>query len=152
MEARLIPTPTSRVARSSRSGSDIDAAKKKTAQDVAALSQQVGTLHAEVIRLDALGARLVQMAGLDRGEFDFSQPPAVGGPLTGRRQRPSEQQPAERSMRCRAPERSFRTARPFDISAHAAGESRQPLVSRSTPWISHFGRRNDPFTGHVAHL
>src|SRR5262245_56266376 len=44
---------------------DIDAAKKKTEQDVAALGQQVGTLHAEIIRLDALGARLVQMAGLD---------------------------------------------------------------------------------------
>lgn len=33
-------------------------------------------------RLDALGQHLTTMADLEEGEFDFSQPPALGGPLS----------------------------------------------------------------------
>ena len=54
---------------------------KRTAQaDVDALSAKVGELQAHVMRLDALGGQLTSMAGLKRGEFDFSAPPAEGGP------------------------------------------------------------------------
>src|SRR6185295_16765293 len=35
---------------------------------------------AHVIRLDALGKRLTQMANIDGREFDFGSEPAVGGP------------------------------------------------------------------------
>lgn len=45
-----------------------------------ALAQRLGHLQAQVMRLDALGARLTTMAGLDSKEFDFSRRPAVGGP------------------------------------------------------------------------
>ena len=41
---------------------------------------RLGELNAHVIRLNALGARLTRMAKLDDGEFDFSGPPAIGGP------------------------------------------------------------------------
>ena len=37
-------------------------------------------MNAHVIRLDALGRRLTEMANLDKGEFDFDSEPAVGGP------------------------------------------------------------------------
>ena len=37
-------------------------------------------MNAHVIRLDALGERLTQMAGLDDGEFDFNSAPPLGGP------------------------------------------------------------------------
>ena len=37
-------------------------------------------MKARVIRLDALGARLTEMADLDDGEFDFDATPALGGP------------------------------------------------------------------------
>lgn len=46
------------------------------------LAQRVGRLQAEVIRLNALGERLVTHAGLEEGEFDFTQSPPVGGPET----------------------------------------------------------------------
>jgi murein DD-endopeptidase MepM/ murein hydrolase activator NlpD len=39
-------------------------------------------VNAHVLRLDAVGKRLVQMADLDTREFDFSIPPASGGPET----------------------------------------------------------------------
>ncbi len=47
---------------------------------VAALATRVGQMQAQLIRLDALGRHLTEVAKLDRGEFDFNQPPAVGGP------------------------------------------------------------------------
>lgn len=45
-----------------------------------ALARRLAELHAHVTRLDAAGARITQMANLDKGEFDFSQPPPLGGP------------------------------------------------------------------------
>ncbi len=45
-----------------------------------ALAQRLGHLQAQVMRLDALGERLTNMAGLDSKEFDFSRRPAMGGP------------------------------------------------------------------------
>jgi murein DD-endopeptidase MepM/ murein hydrolase activator NlpD len=45
-----------------------------------AIASRVGQMNAHVIRLDALGRRLTEMANLDKGEFDFTNPPAVGGP------------------------------------------------------------------------
>jgi murein DD-endopeptidase MepM/ murein hydrolase activator NlpD len=45
-----------------------------------ALVQRVGHLQADVVRLNALGQRLIVHAGLEEGEFDFTNPPAIGGP------------------------------------------------------------------------
>ncbi len=45
-----------------------------------ALSSRIGLLQAHVMRLDALGRKLIHMASIDEGEFDFNQTPAMGGP------------------------------------------------------------------------
>ena len=45
-----------------------------------ALASRIGQMNAHVIRLDALGRRLTEMANLDKGEFNFDSEPAVGGP------------------------------------------------------------------------
>jgi murein DD-endopeptidase MepM/ murein hydrolase activator NlpD len=42
---------------------------------------RLAKLQARIVRLDALGERLTSVAKLEEGEFDFSQPPALGGPL-----------------------------------------------------------------------
>lgn len=49
-------------------------------QNVDALALRLGRMNAHVVRLDALGTRLTQMAGLADGEFDFSSEPSLGGP------------------------------------------------------------------------
>lgn len=49
-------------------------------QQVSALAARVGRMQAQLIRLDALGKHLTEVAKLDRGEFDFDQAPALGGP------------------------------------------------------------------------
>jgi murein DD-endopeptidase MepM/ murein hydrolase activator NlpD len=50
--------------------------------DVDALASRIGLLQAHVMRLDALGRKLVHMARIDKAEFDFDSTPALGGPET----------------------------------------------------------------------
>jgi murein DD-endopeptidase MepM/ murein hydrolase activator NlpD len=44
------------------------------------MASSLGEMQAELMRLNALGERLVDMGGLDRQEFDFRNPPPQGGP------------------------------------------------------------------------
>jgi murein DD-endopeptidase MepM/ murein hydrolase activator NlpD len=55
-------------------------AKREVQEHIDALAGRIGQMNAHVIRLDALGRRLTEMANLDKGEFNFDSPPAVGGP------------------------------------------------------------------------
>ena len=54
----------------------IDANRKRMAVYV----RNIGTMQARLVRLDALGSQLVEVASLDASEFNFSLEPAVGGP------------------------------------------------------------------------
>ena len=45
-----------------------------------ALAIRIAQMNARVIRLDALGRRLTEMADINDGEFDFNTDPALGGP------------------------------------------------------------------------
>jgi len=60
----------------------LDKTRVAVDDQVAALATRVGQMQAQLIRLDALGRQLTEVAKLDRGEFDFDHPPAVGGPRT----------------------------------------------------------------------
>ncbi|KAA6186754.1 M23 family metallopeptidase [Thiohalocapsa marina] len=44
------------------------------------LAVRVAEMQAEILRMNALGRRLVEMAGLNADEFDFDNPPPAGGP------------------------------------------------------------------------
>ena len=56
---------------------------------VDAMAMRIGEVNAHVIRLDALGKRLTEMANIDSREFDFDSAPPSGGPeRRRRRQRP----------------------------------------------------------------
>ena len=54
--------------------------RQKVQDRIDAMSIRVGEINAHVIRLDALGKRLTQMANINSREFDFDTGPAVGGP------------------------------------------------------------------------
>jgi murein DD-endopeptidase MepM/ murein hydrolase activator NlpD len=58
----------------------VSSTRRALQQNLDALALKLGQMNAHVVRLDALGARLTQMAGLKDGEFDFTSPPALGGP------------------------------------------------------------------------
>jgi murein DD-endopeptidase MepM/ murein hydrolase activator NlpD len=58
----------------------VDTTRRTLQQNLDALALRLGQMNAHVVRLDALGTRLTQMAGLQDGEFDFSSEPPQGGP------------------------------------------------------------------------
>jgi murein DD-endopeptidase MepM/ murein hydrolase activator NlpD len=112
-------------------------------------------MNANVIRLDALGQRLTRMAKLDDGEFDFANPPALGGGDT------SDGQPAQ------IPDL---TAMIDDLQSELSSRQQQLGVLENLILTrelnkqvypegrpvqdgfisSYFGRRTDPFTGYLA--
>jgi murein DD-endopeptidase MepM/ murein hydrolase activator NlpD len=56
--------------------------REEAEADIDALSSRIGMLQAHVMRLDALGRKLVNMASIDTKEFDFDSSPPLGGPET----------------------------------------------------------------------
>lgn len=58
----------------------VDSTRRALQQNIDALALRLGQMNAHVVRLDALGSRLTQMAGLKDGEFDFTTEPSLGGP------------------------------------------------------------------------
>jgi murein DD-endopeptidase MepM/ murein hydrolase activator NlpD len=64
----------------SQQQSIVDITRRALQQNLDALALRLGQMNAHVVRLDALGARLTQMAGLKDGEFDFTTAPSLGGP------------------------------------------------------------------------
>lgn len=59
---------------------ELERARRTVEDQVDALAVRMGQMNAQLLRLDALGKRLTQMARLKAGEFDFDRPPAMGGP------------------------------------------------------------------------
>ncbi|TGD74059.1 hypothetical protein E4634_07930 [Mangrovimicrobium sediminis] len=66
-----------------RQAEELAGLRNQAQSQVQALTVNLAELQARMTRLDALGEHLTTMAGLEDGEFDFSQPAAVGGPLGG---------------------------------------------------------------------
>ena len=136
---------------------DIQAARGQIEGKVDALAARVGTLNAHLIRLDALGRRVTDLAGLDRGEFDFDKAPPAGGPEGQEVQGGSAQVPEltdaldtlEEQLVDR--QRQLRGARKPDVHAQLGERILPGGLPIIGGWISsHFGYRSDPFTGRGA--
>jgi murein DD-endopeptidase MepM/ murein hydrolase activator NlpD len=59
---------------------ELEILREQSGHNVDALSMRLGQLSGHIVRLDALGQRLVTMAGLEDGEFNFGTQPPQGGP------------------------------------------------------------------------
>src|SRR6202158_4698666 len=137
-----------------REQAQIEEVRHVLKEKVNALAMRVGQMNANVIRLDALGKRLTRMANLNDGEFDFGNPPALGGET-------ADGQPAQIPNL---------TAMVDDLQNQLSSREQQlgvlenmilnrELSKQVYPegrpvqegWISsYFGRRADPFTGYSA--
>lgn len=53
--------------------------RKESQRELDALAVKLGQLEAQSTRINALGERLTEVGKLDPNEFNFDQPPAVGG-------------------------------------------------------------------------
>lgn len=135
------------------------AAREESAHNTEAFARQLGELRARMLRLDALGERLVDLSGLEDGEFDFAAPPSLGGPVDGPVAAAGSYLPEDLAGEIDdALVRSASRARQFDALAEVlrSRRAREQATPDGLPvragWISsYFGRRADPFTGHRAH-
>jgi len=63
---------------------DVKLLKRDAQEKVDAITLRMGDMQARLMRLDALGQRLTEVAKLKNGEFDFSASPALGGPINAK--------------------------------------------------------------------
>ncbi|HPF26179.1 MAG TPA: M23 family metallopeptidase [Steroidobacteraceae bacterium] len=123
---------------------------------VDAIAARIGQMNAHVIRLDALGKRLTEMAKIDSREFNFDIEPAIGGP-EGDESGVGAQIPDLTAMIDRLEERvRLRDAQMAALeNVILARELDQQIVPEGRPVrqgfiSSYFGERQDPFSGHQA--
>lgn len=131
--------------------------RQLTEDTLDAMAINIGQMNARVIRLDALGRRLTDMADLGDGEFDFDSAPAIGGP----------EEPVLSTGSAAVPEvvnlmaslGSQLDSREAQLAVLESVLMNKSLSERVYPkgrpvksgWMSsYFGRRTDPFTGKSA--
>jgi len=136
----------------------IDEVTKDAEENMNALALRLGKLQAHVIRLDALGSRLTTMAKLDNGEFDFSQSPAQGGPISP--QDHSSTMPVHDFMKSLTNLSTQLDDRNQQLSVLETMMMNRNLQAEVMPtgrpisrgWLSsYFGIRTDPFNGRRVH-
>jgi murein DD-endopeptidase MepM/ murein hydrolase activator NlpD len=135
----------------------IDTIRKDNEDTLDALAIRIAQMNARMIRLDALGRRLTDMADIDDGEFDFDSAPALGGP----------EEPMQSGSNVAVPEvveamasldnqLDDREAQLWVLENVLMNENLKDRVyPQGRPvnagWISsYFGKRTDPFTGKPA--
>jgi murein DD-endopeptidase MepM/ murein hydrolase activator NlpD len=134
---------------------DIEEIRQQKEDTLDALAIRIAQMNARIIRLDALGRRLTDMAEIDDGEFNFDSEPALGGPevpMAGSAEIPD----VVEAMQSLDGQLSSREAQ-LDVLESVI--LNQQLKDRVYPqgrpvnsgWISsYFGKRTDPFTGKPA--
>ena len=124
--------------------------------NINALAARLAELQAASTRLDALGERLVQLGQLDPEEFNFNQPPPMGGPEMmindGHSNITDLSQSISRLSQILNSQFARLDALQLLLLDRNLEQERTPAGwPVSSGWISSgYGERNDPFTGKKA--
>ncbi len=122
----------------------------------AVYARALGTVQARMARLDALGSRLVDVAALDKSEFDFALEPALGGPRLKQAEifvAPIRLHDDLNNMDAHLKQLDAQlVAIDYMLEKRHAAENAKPHAwPTEGGWISsRFGRRIDPFNGRPA--
>ncbi|MDV3237496.1 MAG: M23 family metallopeptidase [Gammaproteobacteria bacterium] len=134
----------------------VEQARRSSQAHLDALTLRLAQMQAQVMRLDGIGQRLVEIAKLDKGEFNFEQPPAQGGPVEAGAAHAYEPPDFMRELDALSAQLDDREqqliiledlllSRTLKEQGYPAG---RPVTSG---WLSsYFGKRTDPFTGRPA--
>lgn len=132
---------------------EVTAIQQETSDNVNALASQLGQMQSHVIRLNALGERLTKVAKLEKGEFDFAQQPAQGGPANpsaeGSVRIPDFVAKLElMSLQLDNREQQLVVLEEMLMNRNLDQEVRPAGRPITKGWLSsYFGVRTDPFTG-----
>ena len=131
--------------------------KEKSESELTAMTLVLAEQQARLLRVDALGERLTSIAKLDKGEFDFGQTPALGGPESSELGAPYQPPKFMQALEQLADQIDDRQQQLDTLEAlmdekklhNAAFVAGSPVTKG---WISsYFGNRTDPFHGRVSH-
>ncbi len=131
--------------------------RQENEDTLGALAIRIAQMNARVIRLDALGRRLTDMAEIEDGEFDFDSAPALGGPEEPVAVGSNVAIPDVVEAMSKLDNQLYnREAQLWVLESVLTSESLQDRVYPqgrpvNSGWISsYFGKRTDPFTGKLA--
>lgn len=137
---------------------DIEIAKQGAQENINALTTRLAELQSRVIRLDALGERLTEMASLDKGEFNFENAPALGGPsdsfvVIGEEGASDLLVSLDNlSKQLEDREQQLAVLESLLMTRNLQNEVHPDGFPAEKGWLSsYFGVRSDPFTGRRAH-
>jgi murein DD-endopeptidase MepM/ murein hydrolase activator NlpD len=131
----------------------INEARQSAESELDALAARLGTMQANVIRLNALGQRLVKVAKLDSKEFSFENTPSYGGPSEedGVASIDFENVMADLDRQLSSREEQLDVLEEVIMNRQLRNESKPRGRPISKGWTSsYYGKRTDPFTGKLA--
>jgi len=127
---------------------------RNSQEKVNAMARRLGQLQARMIRLDAMGGRLTEMAGMESSEFNFNELPPQGGPEQSSQNIPLQDLNQELSsfdMYLSDREHQLGILDTFLGVAKISEDSQPNGMPAPAGYVSSFyGQRIDPFTGKKA--
>ncbi|WP_245750024.1 M23 family metallopeptidase [Marinobacter zhejiangensis] len=135
---------------------ELEALRTLSGQQADALTLRLGEMQGRLLRLDAMGQRLVESGLVASEEFDFDQPAAVGGPedgLVGESFRAPELEQMISQLETRIEDRAQQLHLLDTLISHKRIEDERFVAGRPITWgwlSSRYGYRSDPFTGRRA--
>jgi murein DD-endopeptidase MepM/ murein hydrolase activator NlpD len=134
---------------------EVEQIRSRSQAETQAVGRQLAQMQARLMRMEALGARVTEVADLDKGEFSFDEPVPQGGPSVFAQDAqpwPDLQDNLDelaRGLKVRESElevlESMLTDRDYREAAAIAG---RPVT---WGWMSSaYGQRVDPFSGKMA--
>lgn len=133
-----------------------DELRETTGREGRAYAARIATLQARLLRVEAVGERLAEAAKLDKGEFDFDESPALGGPMAPQSADGSPGDDMTRPLDRLAAliedrERQLEVMEKLLVNRKFAGEASLAGLPIASGYISsRFGPRTDPFDGRPA--
>ncbi len=135
--------------------SDLERIQNQARVEMEAVGRRLASMQARLLRMEALGERVAEVARLDEGEFRFGEPPALGGPESS----DELPQPVPEYLaaidtlatQIRSGEDQLEVIESLLANQQyhdQAAVSGRPILKG---WMSSgFGRRTDPITGRIA--
>jgi len=134
---------------------EVESMRQRSTAESQAVGRQLAQMQARLLRMEALGARVTEVAELDKGEFSFDEPAPQGGPVEAPSTAPdfselmTSMDELAAGLKARESELNILESMLLDRDIQQAKE----IAGRPVTWgwmSSKYGTRLDPFTGKSA--
>lgn len=133
---------------------ELDRLRQRAAAETQAVGRQLAVMQARLLRMEALGTRVTEVAELEDGEFSFDEPPPVGGPVAAENPMGwSELQANLDGLSSQLAGRESELEVLESLLRNREYQQGAVVAGRPVTWgwmSSAFGKRVDPFSGQMA--